>query len=420
MRLIGKIRVLSPIEAFEEIVMHHKLGMTKESVAYLQAIHEHATNFTNKKSGDLRLFIEWWDESGAKKPIIAEMNERTIEIMTIHRSKGLERKVVIIPYCSWERGPSTRAMTPTTIWAEERGGSSNIIFPVTYKEEMANSAFAEAYHTERLYAHMDSLNTLYVALTRAVDSLHIFTKATTTKKEGYKIKEGIGRLIVDAIPNMPTTLNGKYSKTESLIEDRLTVVHQFGTPTFAVADVEEDVVPTTTMSEYKNSPVRLGLHMPNKRYIDERGDGEMTPIELGIKMHKIFEISRTREEIFENAQAMVNNGQINTTEHQNLIKELTKSLEHERAKEWFEGDWEAIRNESSIITSTAEGLTRRPDRVMIAGDRAVVVDYKFGGKKSNEYKKQMKHYTSLLKNMGYRTVEGYIWYILQNNIVEVE
>ena len=64
---------------------------------------------------------------------------------------------------------------------------------------------------------------------------------------------------------------------------------------------------------------------------------------------------------------------------------------------------------------------RRPDRVMIAGERVVVVDYKFGDKRSAAYRKQMAEYMRLLEAMGrYRQIEGYVWYISLGDIECVE
>jgi hypothetical protein len=58
---------------------------------------------------------------------------------------------------------------------------------------------------------------------------------------------------------------------------------------------------------------------------------------------------------------------------------------------------------------------------MIAGDRAVIVDYKFGDKRSANYRKQMAEYMRLLGDMGlYSKVEGYVWYISLGEIESVE
>ncbi len=55
---------------------------------------------------------------------------------------------------------------------------------------------------------------------------------------------------------------------------------------------------------------------------------------------------------------------------------------------------------------------------MMRGDEVIVIDYKFG-KVRKKYKTQVKRYISLLRNMGYDKVRGYIWYPLIPQIDEV-
>ena len=81
--------------------------------------------------------------------------------------------------------------------------------------------------------------------------------------------------------------------------------------------------------------------------------------------------------------------------------------------EWFDGSWERVLNERDIIY---EGKSYRPDRVMIRGGEAVVIDYKFGLNKPDSYKRQIRFYTQLLKQMGYDKVSGYLWYITMGQL----
>ena len=86
--------------------------------------------------------------------------------------------------------------------------------------------------------------------------------------------------------------------------------------------------------------------------------------------------------------------------------------------EWFSGEWEDVRCEQEILS---KGKTLRPDRVMIRGDKAVVVDYKFTSEPNDDYHTQVEEYISELKNMGcYTTIEGYIWYVHLNKIESVK
>lgn len=91
---------------------------------------------------------------------------------------------------------------------------------------------------------------------------------------------------------------------------------------------------------------------------------------------------------------------------------VEKALADPVTAEWFGGRWQVVRNENEIILP-GSGTTRRPDRVMTDGERAVVVDYKFGDRETARHRKQIREYLRLLRQMGYtgrKAISGmYVW-----------
>lgn len=83
--------------------------------------------------------------------------------------------MVIIPYCTWQLDPKSSGNVTNIVWARASDEEAAIgQFPVRYKQAMADSEFSEAYYRELVYSHVDNINLLYVALTRAAESLHVF------------------------------------------------------------------------------------------------------------------------------------------------------------------------------------------------------------------------------------------------------
>jgi RecB family endonuclease NucS len=52
-------------------------------------------------------------------------------------------------------------------------------------------------------------------------------------------------------------------------------------------------------------------------------------------------------------------------------------------------------------------------------DEVVVVDFKFG-KPNPEYNEQVERYMKLLREMGYKQVRGYLWYVYRNTLGEIK
>ena len=62
------------------------------------------------------------DEQGRGRSLSVEQGETTIEITTIHKAKGLEKKVVLIPYCNWTLNPKSSGLSANIVWAEGTDG----------------------------------------------------------------------------------------------------------------------------------------------------------------------------------------------------------------------------------------------------------------------------------------------------------
>ena len=69
------IRLLTPEEAFEQLVMRYALDTDRNNIAYLQAIHEQLIAFSSNKIGDIPLFLEWWEEKGRTQSLSEEQRE---------------------------------------------------------------------------------------------------------------------------------------------------------------------------------------------------------------------------------------------------------------------------------------------------------------------------------------------------------
>ena len=108
-------------------------------------------------------------------------------------------------------------------------------------------------------------------------------------------------------------------------------------------------------------------------------------------------------------------GKIDAGERERMERELTKNLEQPEVSHWFDGSWTVI-NERNLLTPDK---ILRPDRIMISGKNALVVDYKTGEKKSDNYHRQVARYAKTLKETGFEKVEGYLWYVGLNEVEKV-
>ncbi|MDH6312686.1 ATP-dependent helicase/nuclease subunit A [Parabacteroides sp. PFB2-10] len=366
--------------------------------AFLQAFLDLVAEYTRQENADARRFLKWWEETGVRKTIASPDGQDAVRIMTIHKAKGLGMPVVILPFGDWEI--DHRPTQSVILWCKPQQAPFDRLYlvPVRYGKNLGNTHFAVDYFNEKLYAYIDSLNTLYVAMTRAKEEMIVF--APKPKK---------------------LTKSGEVEKTDSIAKLMWAGLQP---------DIEEDVYESGTwwMHERKEKAKekeeiairrldsvsfddRLHLRLYGKGFFFDNKERKR-----GVLMHELLSRIRSREDIETSVNSYHLEGLINKEENDELIERLSRLLSDDRVKSWYTEPTRVL-NEVEILFG--KGESRRPDRVMLHGEKAIVVDYKFGEVKEVKYQKQVKSYMQLITEMGYSEVEGYIWYVESGEIEKV-
>ena len=402
---LDSIRMMSPEDAFEHITIRYADDLEGQT-AYVLALHEQIVRFSAGRVADISLFVKWWEEKSGSLSVRVERSDRAIEILTIHKSKGLENKVIIMPHSSWSMDPMTSSgVVSNIVWS--KAAPNKVLsdigeFPVSFSSKVGESLFADAYFREMVYTCVDALNMLYVATTRAKEQLHIFLPPRAQRG--------------NTIGNMMQDIYGERLQLQESKNYRHYEIGTFDAPEPEKEKKNEKQVATSVITSHSSSPVTLKLRTSSSRYFADE-EGALSPRSMGIILHRAFEEASTREEIFAKLDEMIINGELSEADLSSLKVQITDTLDNTIAGEWFDGSWEKLHRESSIILKN--GKTKRPDRVMTRGKEAVVLDYKFG-EEDDDYRKQIAGYMAILRDMGYTSVKGYLWYVSAGKIERVE
>jgi CRISPR/Cas system-associated exonuclease Cas4 (RecB family) len=156
---------------------------------------------------------------------------------------------------------------------------------------------------------------------------------------------------------------------------------------------------------------------------DEEEEQQKRFIKTGTILHNIFSTIRTRDDVGQALLQLENDGILydSVITKERLVSMIEKRLNSEKVSNWFSGRWK-LYNECTILVEkslTHEVHEYRPDRVMTNGKETIVVDFKFG-KSRPEYLLQVKRYMTLLNEMGHTNVKGFLWYVYNNVIEEVD
>lgn len=179
----------SLVELVEEIV--RIFGLNKKNDAYLLKFQDIILDYSTKVNNDFAGFIEWWEENKHKKSITISGEENAVNIYTVHKAKGLEKPVVIIPFANWIFFEGFKS----TIWVSPEQKPFDEASPYLVKATAAleNTYLNDDFQMEKAQSYIDNLNLVYVAFTRAAERL--FLIAPDNPQKGFSAKNLISQTI---------------------------------------------------------------------------------------------------------------------------------------------------------------------------------------------------------------------------------
>ena len=400
------LRLMPLSELLEKLYAIFQLSTIEAQDAYLFSFFDAVNEYLQKNSSELTAFINHWEEKLCNKTIPSG-NIEGIRIMSIHKSKGLEFHIVFLPFCHWKMENEK----PLYVWCSPKEAPYDELqlLPINYGTSMNESIYQEEYRKEKLQLWVDSLNMLYVALTRPRKNLVVWCR------DGQK--NTISELMASAIAG----------KLEAESKDE-GITYQMGEvcpseePTKEKVEVNKlNIKPQSISVRMESIDTNIEFKQSNRSasFIEGEDDGSGKYIRQGEIMHNLFAMVKTPKDVPSAIERLRMEGIIESGAHERQILKLTNwALKHPKVKEWFSGTWE-LYNECAILYRENGVLqTRRPDRVMIKDGEVIVVDFKFG-KPYPEYEAQVREYMDLLKDMGYDHVRGYIWYVFYNELEEI-
>lgn len=406
---IPHFRQMPLFELVESLISIFGLQHQVYDLPYIQAFQELIIEQQRREARGIPDFLQYWEQKGTQKGIQVSESSNAMSILTIHRSKGLEFKAVLIPFCNWEI--TTDQRKSTIIWCDTKGTPFTRLpmVPLKFTGEMKHSLFSEDYYQERMKGYLDSLNLLYVAFTRAVDVLWV----GLPEREEKKLKH-MGDLLVDILDKSPP----KDPALEILDSYRRGDEISIGSPPVSEKSTfEKDPWQFTTyVSNSGNRAPRL--HMRSDSYfVDEEGVFGNDRL-FGNVMHMVFSRIEYFEDVDGALAGLLREGVISLRHVPPLKKKILEMLSGEEVSEWFRKmDGRKIYNERNILGPN--GSLFRPDRVILDEKLVRVVDFKFGQQTQEKYVNQVRRYVHLLEEMDYPWVEGYIWYATLGKIIQI-
>ena len=352
-----------------------------------------------RMNGDLGTFLEWWQENKQKESTLIRncQSPDSVQILTIHKAKGLEFPLVILPFADWEIIDPNKNRSPE-LWVydnDNRLGEGPLPYLVTPKNPEKH-LFGREIEEERQNDRIDSLHELYVSFTRARS-----------------------RLLVGARCSFP-------GLASSWIRSRLDTIYpqNSGRDIFAAGEPDVEVTGDGETTTAASLPAQPFNSWQNRLLIRAQAAEEWLdpkdPRTEGKLFHRLLSKIYHEKDLTPVLDWASESGLIDEAQRRIIAEHIERLFDlplfGETVRSHFQPPWQ-VRTEATILDGPQN---LRPDRIQFLHRQIRVIDYKRELPHS-DHSLQLGSYIRRLNRAypGYR-LRGALLYLISGTIVEAD
>jgi len=336
----------------------------------------------------LASFLSYLQSAPSEDFFVNVVHSDSVKVLTIHKSKGLEFGVVIIPFLRMDINPETGGKGTSSYVIP--GPDNNLgLVRITKAHRGYSQALQKIYVESYKKACIDELNNIYVALTRPKFELYIFVPR----------KSGSGN-----------------NKAQFLIPEHLE--EQGAKRKYEKVKVDSQPLINISPSDYKDWFKLLRDEFGDKTDILNREKilegnivhtflsqiGNCINVDIEAVLEQALEYTRMQFPDF---------GDLSS--YKSVVKKL---IEKKELKDIFYADQAQVYCEKEVVNQF--GDLKRIDRLIVRKSEVWIIDYKSSKESQDIHRKQIKEYIQIIKAIyPKREVKGFLIYLDELAIEEV-
>ncbi|MEO0060319.1 MAG: hypothetical protein RLZZ312_1966 [Bacteroidota bacterium] len=401
-------------EIVETVVQKFLCFNTDRGQAYIQYFLDIVLEKESRNQIGISEFLDFWNQNGSKHNVPSPEGLNAVQILTIHKSKGLEFPVVIFPFAEEDfvKKPKDKIWIPTD---EKTFGLTKILI----NNSSAVSSFGDAaktlYETKKQEELLDNINVLYVALTRAKEQLFVISymnmalEKLTAQQKKDKVKaekmvprdNNLSSFFIKYLQNISKNFDDDIFEYEIGLKKRSSI------PEIKV-DNSKKIMPVNSSLNFENITIATRESLM-------WGTVQQEAIAFGNVLHEILSAIKTAGDIEIAIQKALEAGTITIVQKPQIQKSISEIVNHPELKFYFD-DENQILNEQTVIQK--QGGIVKPDRIVINKENEIyLLDYKTGVAE-NKHVLQLENYQLQLEKMGFKVMQKSIIYIGQEIVVK--
>ena len=393
-----RMRQLTVFELSELLMQTFGLFENQTENEYLFRFLDVVLEFGTRRSNHLGDFLQHWETAKNKLSITIPSDTDALRITTIHKSKGLEYPVVIVPYANWKVTPNAKL---DRLWIDledipydeltliekteeiitDKKLKSSLVSVV---KDLENTLVSDQYLNEKTRTLVENLNLLYVAFTRPVQRLYVLAK----REKNWNQSSQVSNWMHDYISQ--ENFEPSYNEVESKYvlsqgdENCFHAHSRSSSESFIIDDI---------ISNDRTDSLRL-RRMAERIFDVETFERKKDHLQ---KMRHLLIMMNRAEDMGEAAGQLVRDGIVTREEAKKLYLQLTDLFKNESLKDLYSEDVKVQVNKELLLPG---GKMLHVDRVVQLPDESYVFMSFVAGIGSDQSRQHLKRLVKVYTGEG--------------------
>lgn len=365
-----------------------EFSVENKEIDFLLNFLEMLFNYTQNAGATLKEFLKFWDDEASKISIQASENIDAVQIMTIHKAKGLEFPVVFIPMENKNNDKKFSEWYDLNSEDELKTVILNQFSPEleNYDEDLAQFNFENSYRNK-----IDRFCIQYVATTRPVEQLFFYIEKPSKSSNNLEL--------YDFVTQFQPTENGE--SLESF--DIFPVSDLKKQKKKEKKDYQSENINSISQQTEKVSNIEIATTSKNYQ-------NRVEHVRMGIFTHEILSQIKTKKDVTKVLNSYLLEGKITNEEKTSILERIENVLNDANYSVYFTENLKIINEREMLAIENETSKTYRPDRLIETKDGIIIVDFKTGEEKDKD-QKQVELYKEKLEQFGKKVIKTDVIYI---------